>query len=157
MSLLTFGPVATAPGSDTDPVNSVPRNNVKEKRSISKVLMRALRLRCPACGESSIVKKPFQIKHHCPSCQSLFKREEGFFVGAILANVVITEFVILLTCFFWLMILDSNYETVLVALFLVALLFPVAFYHHSWSLWLGFDYLIESLPKYDPPSKTGRG
>jgi hypothetical protein len=28
------------------------------------------------------------------------------------------------------------------------LLFPVAFYHHSWSFWLGFDYLIESLPKY---------
>jgi hypothetical protein len=75
-------------------------------------------------------------------------------VGAILANVMITEFVILLICFVWLMILGSSYETVLVGLFLVALLFPVAFYHHSWSLWLGFDYLIESLPKYDPSART---
>jgi len=27
------------------------------------------------------------------------------------------------------------------------LLFPVAFYHHCWSIWLGFDHLIEGLPK----------
>ena len=29
------------------------------------------------------------------------------------------------------------------------LIFPVLFYHHSWSLWLGFDFIVESLPKYD--------
>jgi hypothetical protein len=28
----------------------------------------------------------------------------------------------------------------------VGISFPLAFYHHSWSLWLGFDHLIESLP-----------
>jgi hypothetical protein len=28
----------------------------------------------------------------------------------------------------------------------VAIIFPIAFYHHSWSLWLGFDHLVESLP-----------
>jgi hypothetical protein len=36
---------------------------------------------------------------------------------------------------------------VLAVLFVVAITFPVAFYHHSWSLWLGFDHLIESLPR----------
>jgi hypothetical protein len=39
---------------------------------------------------------------------------------------------------------------VLVLLFIMALIFPVAFYHHSWSLWLGFDFIVESLPKFDP-------
>jgi hypothetical protein len=113
------------------------------------VLFRSLRLRCPACGRSRIIDRPFRIKHHCPNCCSLFKREEGFFVGAILANVMMTEFVILATCIIWLMLIGSDYETVLAGLFIVALLFPVAFYHHSWSFWLGFDYLIESLPKYE--------
>ena len=80
---------------------------------------------------------------------ALFKREDGFFVGAILANVVTTEFAILLICFFCLLILGANYESVLVVLFIMALVVPVAFYHHSWSLWLGFDYIVESLPKYD--------
>ena len=60
-----------------------------------------------------------------------------------------TEFVILAVCYLSLMLFSSSYESVLVLLFIVALLFPVAFYHHSWSLWLGFDYLIESLPKFD--------
>jgi fatty acid desaturase len=95
------------------------------------------------------VRGPFQIRHHCPSCRALFKREEGFFVGAILANVMATEFVILVVCFFSLMVFGYSYEAILVTLFIVAVLFPVAFYHHSWSLWLGFDYLIESLPKYE--------
>ena len=121
----------------------------KNKRSIVTVLSRSLRLRCPACGESSIFKGPFRLLHHCPSCRSIFKREEGFFVGAILANVMVTEFVILVACMFWLLVIKTDYETVLAGLFIIALLFPPTFYHHSWSLWLGFDYLIESLPKYE--------
>jgi uncharacterized protein (DUF983 family) len=120
-----------------------------DRRSILAVLFRSLLLRCPACGQSRIIDRPFRIKHHCPNCRSLFKREEGFFVGAILANVMMTELVILITCLIWLMLIGSSYETVLAGLFIVALLFPVAFYHHSWSFWLGFDYLIESLPKYE--------
>ena len=69
-------------------------------------------------------------------------------MGAILANVVTTELVILLVCFFSLLIVGATYESVLVLLFVMALVFPVAFYHHSWSLWLGFDFIVESLPQY---------
>jgi len=123
-----------------------------DRRSILKVLSRALRLRCPACGRSSLIQRPFHIKHHCPSCHSLFKREEGFFVGAILANVITTEFVILVVCLVSLLVVGASYQTVLVGLFILALIFPLLFFHHSWSLWLAFDYLIESLPKY----KEGR-
>ena len=75
-------------------------------------------------------------------------------MGAILANVVTTELVILVVCFFFLLIVGAKYESVLALLFVMALLFPVAFYHHSWSLWLGFDYIVESLPKYQPQKGT---
>jgi len=126
----------------------VSKANVRE-RSILKVLSRALRLRCPACGEASIARRPFQLRHHCPNCRSLFKREEGFFVGAILANILTTEFVILVACFVWLILIGSSYDAVLAGLIVLGLLFPVAFYHHSWSLWLAFDYLVEGLPNYD--------
>ena len=115
---------------------------------VKRVLGRCLRLRCPACGESGIVSQPFRIRHHCPECLALFKREDGFFVGAILANVVTTELVILLVCFFFLLVVGAQYESVLVLLFVMALIFPVAFYHHAWSLWIGFDFMVESLPKY---------
>jgi len=119
------------------------------RQSILKVLSRAIRLRCPACGQSSLIERPFHIRHHCPACRSLFKREEGFFVGAILANIITTEFVILVVCLISLLVVGASYQTVLVGLFILAVMFPLLFFHHSWSLWLAFDYLIESLPKYD--------
>ena len=97
------------------------------RRSIATVLSRALRLRCPACGIAYIASAPFRLRHHCPNCRALFKREEGFFVGAIMANVLTTEFVILAVCFVWLMLIGSSYETVLAGLIVVGLIFPVLF------------------------------
>ena len=73
-------------------------------------------------------------------------REEGFFVGAILINVVTTEMMIL-ALYLISLIVGFNYQIVLTVLFIAAVSFPIVFYHHSWSIWLGFDYLIESLPK----------
>jgi uncharacterized protein (DUF983 family) len=119
---------------------------VKKRPSIISTLLRCLRLRCPVCGESPIVQRPFKIKHHCPSCDALFMREAGFFVGAILINVVTTEAVILLV-YVVCLLLGLNYEIILAVLFATALLFPVIFYHHSWSIWLAFDHLVETLPK----------
>jgi hypothetical protein len=52
------------------------------------------------------------------------------------------------------MLAGADYQNVLPVLFVVALLFPVAFFHHSWSFWLGFDYLVESLPKYDEKRRS---
>jgi uncharacterized protein (DUF983 family) len=119
----------------------------KEHRSIIKILYRSFLLRCPACGESSIVQKPFHVKHHCTACNVLFKREDGFFVGAILANVMATEFVILAVYIISLPVLGMESQRVLTVLFVLALVFPLAFFHHSWSLWLGLDHFVESLPK----------
>ncbi len=122
----------------------------KEHRPIFLTLSRSLRLLCPVCGKTHIFHKPFKIKHHCPSCLALFKREAGFFVGAIMANVVTTEFLIMLIGLFLLVVVGMDYQRVMAALFVTALIFPLIFYHHSWSLWLGFDYIVESLPKYKP-------
>jgi len=62
---------------------------------------------------------------------------------------VMSELIILVVCFFALLVLGADYDDVLKVLFAVAILFPILFFHHSWSLWLAFDYLIESLPKYE--------
>jgi len=110
-------------------------------------LFRCLLLRCPACGLASIVLRPFQVKDYCPSCDSLFKREEGFFVGALAINVVTTEAVILVMYVAGVLVAGFDFQSMLAALLTTAALFPVAFYHHSWSAWLTFDHLVERLPK----------
>jgi uncharacterized protein (DUF983 family) len=125
---------------------------IRDRRTIISTLSRCLRLRCPACGRASIVKRPFKIKDQCSSCAVMFNREEGFFVGAILVNVATTELAILSVYLICLPIISNNIQLVLTILFIVALAFPVAFYHHSWSVWLSFDHLVESLPK--PPSAS---
>lgn len=110
------------------------------------VLTRCVGLRCPACGGSPIFRAPFKVRHHCPACGALFEREEGYFVGALSINVVTTELVILVTYLLCLMTIGFDERLILFVLLPAALVFPVLFYHHSWSLWLGFDHLIEPLP-----------
>src|ERR1051326_871376 len=68
----------------------------RNTRTIRLTLMRCLRLQCPVCGRDSIIRRPFHLKHKCDDCDAIFKREEGFFVGAIMANVVATEIFILI-------------------------------------------------------------
>ncbi len=113
-----------------------------------KTLLRGLRLRCPVCGKSGVFRAPFQVRRDCPACGALFQREEGFFVGALMINVVTTEAAVLVAYAALLLVLGGQGSLVLPLLFAVALLFPVAFYHHSWSLWLAADHLIEKLPKH---------
>jgi uncharacterized protein (DUF983 family) len=117
----------------------------QEPRSIALTLKRSLMLRCPVCGRASVVGRPFHIRKSCSACGAIFKREEGFFVGAIMANVVATEGVILLTYFACLLI-TRNDQLMLTILFVMGIVFPLVFYHHSWALWLGLDHLIEGLP-----------
>lgn len=125
---------------------------MKRERQIAGTLLRCLRLRCPVCGDSLIIQSPFKIRHHCPSCGALYQREDGFFVGALTINVVTTELIILLLYLACMFLLDS-FQLIIVILFIAGLLFPVAFYHHSWSLWLSLDHLVERLPKYKEPAR----
>ena len=118
----------------------------RDPRTILLTLCRCLKLTCPACGKASIVGRPFNVNERCAACGVIFKREEGFFVGAIMANVVATEAAILLAYFVCLFLI-SNEQTMLTILFIVSVTFPLVFYHHSWALWLGMDHLIEGLPR----------
>ncbi|MCM3902382.1 MAG: DUF983 domain-containing protein, partial [Pyrinomonadaceae bacterium] len=119
----------------------------RDRPSFAKLLRWCLLLRCPVCGNASIVSAPFRVNDHCSSCKAVFQREQGFFVGAILINVVTTESVILLAYMASLPVINAHYQFVLAMLFVIAVSFPVAFYHHSWSIWLSFDHLVEGLPK----------
>ena len=118
----------------------------KDPRTIALTLKRSLKLQCPACGRATVFGRPFNLKARCTACGVIFKREEGFFVGAIMANVVATEILILVVYFLCLLLTNLDEQKMLTALFVVGITFPLVFYHHSWSLWLGLDHLLEGLP-----------
>ena len=129
-------------------------------QTIFSTLVRCLKLQCPVCGGASIVQRPFNLKYSCDACGAVFKREEGFFVGAIMANVVATELFILISYMFCLLFTRLGDQAMLTVLFVIAIVFPLTFYHHAWALWLGMDHLIEGLPtsgsgQYHSRKRTG--
>ena len=121
----------------------------RDPHTIAITLGRCIKLQCPACGRASIVERPFNLKHRCTGCGVVFKREEGFFVGAIMANVVATEVLIMLIYLACVLFMNLSDRAMLTVLFLAGVIFPLVFYHHAWSLWLGMDHLIEGLPQAD--------
>jgi uncharacterized protein (DUF983 family) len=121
----------------------------RDSRTIGLTIWRSLKLQCPVCGRASIVKRPFNLKHRCDSCGVIFKREEGFFVGAIMANVVATEIIIVAIYLACITLTNLNQGVVLTILFVLGISFPLAFYHHAWALWLALDHLIEGLSRVE--------
>jgi uncharacterized protein (DUF983 family) len=119
----------------------------RDRPRIGPTIWRSLKLQCPACGRASILARPFNLKHQCDGCGVIFKREEGFFVGAIMANVVATEGFILVIYLACIMLTSLNERVMLTTLFVAGIIFPLAFYHHAWALWLAMDHLIEGLSR----------
>jgi len=117
----------------------------RDRPRIGLTIWRSLKLQCPVCGRVSIVARPFNLKHRCDACGVIFKREEGFFVGAIMANVVATEVLIVIVYLVCITLTTLNERVVLTILFIIGIGFPLAFYHHAWALWLAMDHLIEGL------------
>ena len=128
----------------------------RNRPPVSKSLLWCLLLRCPACGRSRIFARLFHVKESCEACGTIFKREEGFFVGAIMVAVISTEAIIVLAYMISLPIVSAHYQFVIGVLLGLALVFPLAFYHHSWSIWLSFDHFIEGLPRGSNGSRASR-
>ena len=119
----------------------------RDRPTIGLTLWRSLKLQCPVCDQASIVARPFNLKHRCDSCGVIFKREEGFFVGAIMANVVVTEILIMAIYLVCILFTNLNEGLMLTILFVVGITFPLVFYHHAWALWLALDHVIEGLSR----------
>ena len=112
------------------------------------LLIRGLRLKCPACGQAPLFESPFKTYDRCAGCGLAFAREQGYFVGAIYINVVATEGAILLVYLTLLLMMPASSEIIYTILFTMAAILPLAFFHHSRSLWLAIDHLI------DPPVRS---
>lgn len=54
--------------------------------------LRALRLRCPACGGGPVLVSWFRLAPSCVRCGLRFERgEEGYWVGSYMFNIVASE------------------------------------------------------------------
>jgi uncharacterized protein (DUF983 family) len=103
------------------------------------LLGRALRLRCPLCGEGKLFRRWLLMHKECPHCGVTFEREPGFFLGSIYINYGLTALIVAVT-YPVLLFNEIVRETpLLVGAVTFTVLFPILLFPWARSLWLGFD------------------
>jgi uncharacterized protein (DUF983 family) len=110
------------------------------------VLGRALRLRCPRCGEGELFTGWFAMPARCAFCGTTFEREQGYFVGAIYVNYAVTV-IIAVTGYLVLWGRTDISTAAQLALWMpFVIVFPLWFFRYSRSLWLALAYLFDPEP-----------
>jgi len=82
------------------------------------------------------------MNQHCEYCDLIYEREQGYFIGAIYLNVIGTESLLLATLLVYGIITGKINQAILTALIVLALTLPLVFFHHSRSLWLSIDHIL---------------
>lgn len=108
----------------------------------ARIARRALGLRCPRCGLTPLFTGWFAMARECARCGLRFERAQGYFVGAIYINYMVTAVLALGGAFLvWAWIdLWVGWQLALWGAF--ALVFPLWFFRWSRSLWLAIEYFV---------------
>lgn len=101
---------------------------------------RALKRRCPRCGEKAF-DSFFTMGDHCERCGLRFEREEGYWVGAMIISTTITfaTFVVVFGGSVVLTWPDVPWSVVLAVTLAANLAIPIIFYPFSKALWLAME------------------
>ena len=81
------------------------------------------------------------VRRRCPQCNFSFEREEGYWVGALIANIAAAEglFAVLLVIGIAATYPDTPWTALTVAGAFVMVTLPIVFYPLSKMLWLWLD------------------
>lgn len=113
-----------------------------------RLLGRGLTGRCPRCGARGIFASFFELEERCHGCGLAFEREEGYWLGAMVIDLAVTEVL------FGLLLVGTMLVTwpavpwtpLLVAAVIVNAVVPVVAYPWSRTVWLALDLTVR------PPS-----
>ncbi|MFV0446381.1 MAG: DUF983 domain-containing protein [Planctomycetaceae bacterium] len=103
------------------------------------LLARALRLRCPRCGEGRMFTGWFSMLERCDHCGLKYERAPGYFLGSAYINYGV---IALLTTFSFLVLhfgFGFSTKQIKYPLFTVAILLPLFTFRYARALWLALD------------------
>ncbi len=120
---------------------------------------RGLVKRCALCGSGGLFTGWFKMVDRCPRCGHRFEREEGFFLGAYVINLGITEGLVLAAGVIPCIVLlattpGANVVPLLVAALAVAVVAPLVFYPYSRTLWSAIDLIIRPVEAREPRDRS---
>jgi uncharacterized protein (DUF983 family) len=108
------------------------------------MLVRGFRRKCPQCGSGNLFRRWINMVDTCPRCDYRFEREEGFFLGAVVVSVIITELVIvaIIVVGFSLTLPDAPVGALAVGGGLAALFTPLIIYPFTKTIWTAIDLIM---------------
>lgn len=102
---------------------------------------RAIRKRCPRCGSGGIFRTFGELHPTCPRCALKFEREQGYWVGSMIINTIVTFGLILVVLVGGMVMLwpDIPWTPLSVATVAVAGLTPILFHPLSRTVWMAIE------------------
>jgi uncharacterized protein (DUF983 family) len=110
--------------------------------SLGTMLWRAVRRRCPRCGaRGAFFTGWFARTERCPTCGYRWERHEGFVLGPITMNTVITFGLVGVALIAGLILTLPGIDPwpIVIACVAVAVIVPVVIYPITWTLWAALD------------------
>ncbi len=110
--------------------------------SLSVLVGRGLRQRCPVCGQGKIFAGVFKTYPECPVCHFVYEREPGYYTGAMAVNLVVTELILAAIA---VPVAASQAVSIPVMAAMgvtLPVLFPLLFYRPTKSLWMSIDHFL---------------
>ena len=107
---------------------------------------RAIRLRCPNCGNGRVMASWFRIRERCPACGLRYERDEEneYWLGAYTLNFIVTE-VLFAAGLLVVLVLTwpgPPWTAILWGGAAQMILTPIVFYPFSKTLWLAIDLMF---------------
>jgi uncharacterized protein (DUF983 family) len=110
------------------------------------ILVRALRLVCPACGRGRLFSGWFKTNPSCAECGLIFQREPGYYLGAIYFNYGLTASILVVAYFVLFFLFGVSPDTMLWPLAAFCVIFPLWFFRYARSLWRSWDQYFDPDP-----------
>ena len=118
----------------------------------SALLWRAVRLRCPVCGEGKLFRGWFRTHPQCQRCGFRFERSPGYWLGSIFVNYGLTALIVTIGFFALFFSEALPQEWIMRLLLAFCVLFPLWFFRYARSIWIGIDIYFDPEPAAESQS-----
>lgn len=133
---------------------AMPQSTTSTGISILAFVYRALRLKCPRCGEGTLFEQPFRMVEQCSHCRLETEPEPGFYLGSIYFNYGMTVLLVVPVYVILVLGLGIPRDYVIWPCVGFTTLFPLWFFRYARSLWLSVAWRASSS---DFARRTDRG
>lgn len=114
------------------------------KPSVGTIFGRALRLRCPRCGQDKMFVNLIHMNKRCSRCDLKYERSPGYFLGSMYVNYGLTSIIMTIgyvSLHFGAGIANRTLTPWLIGFCIV---FPTLFFRYARSLWMAMDACFDT-------------